>query len=174
MLHTIYSYAISTNASIQKFELENIDGGLYASVVSDVNIDTNLREAIDKGLPVTFVLQSKVSLSRWYWLDDIISENEYKWVLTYRPFLNKYKLFTKTGLSLYFDNLSEALNLIKSLKKWQIVNNVNTNNIKSSKYNISLRFHLDIDRLPKLMQLHSISNQKINIDSGWQEYSIYP
>jgi hypothetical protein len=172
--NTLYCSAINTNASIKKFELENVNGNFYASVISDISIDNDLRDAIDKGLPVTFILQSKVSISRWYWFDNTVSENEYKWVITYRPFLNKYKISTKTGVSLYFDNLSEALDLIKSLKKWEIIDSTYSNDIKSSKYNVSLRLHLDTNRLPKLMQLNTISNKKINIDSGWQEYTISP
>ncbi len=181
-IYSASSYALDRNledyyrfnyADIKKLELETFGDSVYASLDIDVNIEHQLRNAIHKGLPVSFVLKCDITSKRWYWFDKKIASHDYKWLITYRPFMHKYKLTTKNGNFLYMDTLDEVLRYMRFVRKWPIFDKVEAmKQSGGSEYNVSVRLYLDAERLPKVMQINASTNKMIQIDSGWREYIV--
>src|SRR5687767_1086595 len=83
----VYAYSNSdynsnkNNNTINSFQLEKSSNGLYANINTNIYINQQLIQAINKGLPVTFILEAKVYKPKWYWFDENISTSEYKWII---------------------------------------------------------------------------------------------
>jgi Domain of unknown function (DUF4390) len=182
LLYSASSYAIERNlddyyrynyADIKKLELETFGDSVYASLDIELNIENELRNAIHKGLPISFVLKCDITSKRWYWFDRKIANHEYKWLITYRPFMHKYKLTTKNGNFLYMDTLDEVLRYMRFIRKWAIFDKVEAmKQSGGSEYDVAVRLYLDSERLPKVMQINATTNKMIQIDSGWREYIV--
>jgi len=175
----IYSNCFATSfedvsyAKITNFEVEKNKDNFYINIYSDMYLNTDIEQAIKKGLPISFILKAQVYKQDWYGIvNDLLYETDYKWTIIYKPFINKFKVSNHNNFPIYTNTLSEAINLIKKIKKIPILDYLKGEN--KNIYIIKVKLYIDKDKFPKLMQLHSFNNQDLNIDTGWIKFTILP
>jgi uncharacterized protein DUF4390 len=106
---------------------------------------------------------------RWYWLDRKVSSSTLTYRLSYSPLTRQYRL-ARGGLSQPFDSLDEALNLLKSVRNWKVIEK----GILSPRdgYDAQVRMRLDVTQLPKPFQVNAMTSREWNLSSDWHELNV--
>ena len=122
-----------------------------------------------KGIAIYFNIEFELFRKRWYWLDRKVSESTLTYRLSYSPLTRQYRL-ARGGLSQPFDSLEEALNLLKSVRQWKVIEP----GVLSPRdpYEAQVRMRLDVTQLPKPFQVNAITSREWNLASDWRELSV--
>lgn len=176
--------AASANAdgiAVNKAELRLSDEGYQLIADFDVNLNFAVQQALSRGVPIYFVSEFTLTRSRWYWLDQKIARSEQVTKLSYSVLTGQYRI-SRGSLFQNFDSLEHALLLLRRQSSAPIPPELIHGSggyiakyIKpESRYFASVRMVLDIDQLPKLLQVNALTSQDWDLDSGWYRWLINP
>lgn len=154
--------SLNINASevnLSNFKIENNVDGQELFFEQDISINNNLFQAIQKGIPLKFDINIKVTNFKKFWFNEIIFDDKFSFEIKYRNLLKKYQLKNIEGKYKYFsdiEKLKENINLIK----------INLGHLVSSENTlIEVRVILDSNQLPKPLQINR-RNDTWDISSG--------
>jgi hypothetical protein len=155
-----------TNATI-----EQADDGWSLDAAFDVQFSQRLEEAVNRGVPLYFIVEFELSKPRWYWFDDKPVRLSQTYRISYTPLLRQYRL--SVG-SVYqnFTRFEEVTRVLSRLRGWHVADKGALK--KEQVYQASLRMRLDTAQLPKPFQLNAISSRDWTLDSDWHRWTITP
>ena len=143
--------SLNINASeinLSNFKIENNADGQELFFEQDISINNNLFQAIQKGIPLKFDINIKVTNFKKFWFNEIIFDDKFSFEIKYRNLLKKYQLRNIEGKYKYFsdiEKLKENINLIK----------INLGYIVFSEDTlIEVGVTLDSNQLPKPLQIN--------------------
>ena len=145
---------------LEELVLQRSDEGIYLSTRLGFELPQSLEDALSRGLPLGFVMQSDVMKERWYWSDKLVSRTERFVRLSFQPLSKRWRVYvsaqpiqsTGLGVSLgqSFESLSEALLSIQRISRWRIAD-ASVIDI-ANKQRLEFRFKLDLSQLPQPLQ----------------------
>ena len=148
------------------------EDGVYLNTSLDFELSRGLEEALDHGLPLTFVLQAEVMRERWYWYDKRLVLSERYIRLSYQPLSRRWRVQVSgqalgaSGLGMTlgnsYDSLSDAMQVVKKVNHWKVAGLDNLD--KNSKQRLDLRFRLDLSQLPQALQFGNQASGDWNIN----------
>lgn len=157
--------------ALRAASIEATEDGYQLSADFDVQFGPRLEEAVNRGIPLYFVVDFELSRPRWYWFDEkpIVLSQVYK--ISYTPLLRQYRL--SVG-SVYqnFTRLEEATRVLSRLRGWHVADKGAIK--KDQVYQASLRMRLDTAQLPKPLQVNAIASRDWSLASDWHRWSITP
>lgn len=143
--------------------------GLFLSARLPVEISPAMEEVLRKGVPLHFLWQAEVILSRWYWLDKTVARASRTVRLAYQPLTRRWRLSYATGtpsatglqyaLHQNFDSLSDALASAGHVSSWKLADTARLN--LAGEQRVEFSFSLDLSQLPRPFQLGLFQQ------SGW-------
>ena len=143
--------SLNINASeinLSNFKIENNADGQELFFEQDISINNNLFQAIQKGIPLKFDINIKVTNFKKFWFNEIIFDDKFSFEIKYRNLLKKYQLRNIEGKYKYFsdiEKLKENINLIK----------INLGYVVFSEDTlIEVGVTLDSNQLPKPLQIN--------------------
>jgi hypothetical protein len=143
--------SLNINASeinLSNFKIENNADGQELFFEQDISINNNLFQAIQKGIPLKFDINIKVTNFKKFWFNEIIFDDKFSFEIKYRNLLKKYQLRNMDGNYKYFSDiemLKETINLI----------NINLGYLVFSEDTlIEVGVKLDSNQLPKPLQIN--------------------
>ena len=143
--------SLNINASevnLSNFKIENNVDGQELFFEQDISINNNLFQAIQKGIPLKFDINIKVTNFKKFWFNEIIFNDKFSFEIKYRNLLKKYQLRNMDGNYKYFSDiemLKETINLI----------NINLGYLVFSEDTlIEVGVKLDSNQLPKPLQIN--------------------
>ncbi len=143
--------SLNINASeinLSNFKIENNVDGQELFFEQDISINNNLFQAIQKGIPLKFDINIKVTNFKKFWFNEIIFDDKFSFEIKYRNLLKKYQLRNMDGNYKYFSDiemLKETINLI----------NINLGYLVFSEDTlIEVGVKLDSNQLPKPLQIN--------------------
>lgn len=149
-----------TPIQAEEFQLLRSDDGIFLSARLNFELPPSLEDAVNRGMPLSFVLQADVMLERWYWTDKMVSRTERFVRLSYQPLSKRWRVYVSAqplqtsglGVSLgqSFDSLAEALQSIQRVSRWRIADPSVID--LSVKQRVEFRFKLDLSQLPQPLQ----------------------
>ena len=159
---TSFAFAAGSSINIKNAELELQDDyyGLNADV--DMSFDKEIEEAINKGVPLNFLIEFQIVSPRKYWFDDEIVTTSQSVSLSYHALSRQY-LVNRGAHQQSFASLSEAIHELVTLNDWKVVDKSALE--KSEIYKAALLIRLDQTKLPKAIQVDTIASEKWNISS---------
>ncbi len=159
---TSFALAAGSSINIKNAELELQDDyyGLNADV--DMSFDKEIEEAINKGVPLNFLIEFQIVSPRKYWFDDEIVTTSQSVSLSYHALSRQY-LVNRGAHQQSFTSLSEAIHELVTLNDWKVVDKSALE--KSEIYKAALLIRLDQTKLPKAIQVDTIASEKWNISS---------
>ncbi len=164
-----FAFAAGSGITIKSAELDLQEDyyGLNADV--DMSFDKEIEEAINKGVPLTFLIEFQIVSPRKYWFDDEIVTTAQSVSLSYHALSRQY-LVNRGVHQLSFSNLSEAMHELVALNDWKVVDK----NLleKPEVYKAALLIRLDQTKLPKAIQVDTIASEKWNISSQKFEWTL--
>jgi len=145
--------------------------GYFLEADFEITLNATLEDALNKGVPLYFLLEFEVIRPRWYWFNDKVLKNQQQYRLAYNALTRQYRL----GLGSLFQNfasLSEALDFLSRVRRRQVLETGVLE--KGTTYTAGVRMRLDVSQLPKPFQLNALASRDWNFGSEWHRWSVTP
>jgi hypothetical protein len=139
------------------------DPGTYVEALFDLNLPPSLRDAVDHGIALYFMIDLEISRSRWYWFDKRLVDDSIQYRLSYSPLTRQYRL-ARGGLALPFDSLDEAMATLRRVSNWRVGD---SNLLDGGKPRARIRLRLDTSMLPKPFQVSALTDPDWTMASSW-------
>ena len=146
---------------LQSLRLQRSEDQWWLSAAWQFDLPPSLEEALQKGVPLYFVVEAEVTRERWYFYDKRISHVERHLRLAYMPLTQRWRLsvssqpFSSGGLgsnlAQNFDNYADAIDAVRRVAQWSFVNASEVD--PDAKHNLELRYRLDLTQLPRPLQI---------------------
>jgi Domain of unknown function (DUF4390) len=164
-----FAFAASSNISIKSAELQPLDEYYSVNADVDINLDDEIEEAVNKGVPLNFLIEFQIVSPRKYWFDDEIVTASQNVILSYHALTRQY-LVKRGSHQQSFETLSEATQELAELNEWKVVEKSLLE--KGEVYNAALLIRLDQTKLPKAIQVDTIASEKWNLTSQKFEWAL--
>ena len=125
-----------------------------------------LRQTLESGLEVDFLLHVSVLRRRWWWLDQRSADIVWRATLSYDPILRRYKLATADGFRRAYPKLRDALDRLGKLRQWPASPDIAPALDNPDSYLLA-RLEVDIARLPQPVKILLLTDDDWDFDSGW-------
>ena len=147
------------------------EDGYYLEATFEIALTSALEEALNKGVPLHFLVDFELIRPRWYWLNEKVVNRQQRYRLTYNALTRQYRVGVG---SLYqnFASLGEALELLRRVRVREIVEPGALN--KDTAYTAALRMRLDTSQLPRPFQVSAVGSRDWNIGSDWYRWTVAP
>jgi hypothetical protein len=145
--------------------------GYFLEADFEITLNPTLEDALNKGVPLYFLLEFEVIRPRWYWLNDKVLNTQQQYRLAYNALTRQYRL----GFGSLFQNfgsLSEALDFLSRVRRRQVLAPGTLD--KDITYTAGVRMRLDVSQLPKPFQLNALASRDWNFGSEWHRWSVTP
>ncbi|MBS1227164.1 MAG: hypothetical protein H6R17_441 [Proteobacteria bacterium] len=163
--------ALATEISLRNLQLVANEDGYSLTVDANINFNTRLEEAVNKGVVLYFAADFELTRPRWYWLDEQIIHRSKTFQLSYHALTRQYRLSTG-ALHQSYATLDEALRVLTHLRHWQVLEK---GDVKAGQnYVAGLRLHLDLTQMPKTFQVSALANKDWNLSSDWLRWGFTP
>lgn len=171
LLLLIAQAASATDVSVRNPQLIADDEGYVLSADFNINFNSRLEEAVNKGVVLYFSVDFELSRPRWYWLDEQVIRRNRTYELSYHALTRQYHLSTG-ALHQSYATLEEVLRLISRLRNWQVLEKGDYK--IDQMYQARLRMYLDLTQMPKTFQVSALANKDWNLNSDWARWSFMP
>lgn len=157
---------------VSRATLVAAEEGYFLEADFGVVLNPTLEDALNKGVPLYFLLEFEIIRPRWYWLNDKIVDTRQQYRLSYNALTRQYRL----GVGSLFHNfsaLSEALDFLSRVRRRRQVIEPGVL-AKGNTYTAGVRMRLDVSQLPKPFQLNALASRDWNFGSEWYRWSVTP
>lgn len=145
--------------------LADSDEGLILSADFAFEFSPPLQETVANGIPLHFLVEFELTRPRWWWFDEVTASRRTQWRLSYHALSRQYRLSTG-ALHQYFSQLDEALDVIRRLRNWQVLER--SVRLTGSSYDAAVRMRLDTTQLPRPLQVSALTNRELRLESSWK------
>jgi Domain of unknown function (DUF4390) len=152
-------------------ELHEEEGELLLSADFDFALNRTLDEALSKGIALYFDLEFTLTRPRWYWIDEKVVDQVTTYRLSYAPLTRQYRV--GSGLmSQSFSSLDEVERFIGRVTSRPVARV--TDLAKGTRYEAAVRLRLDVNQLPKPLQVAALASHEWQLASDWLRWSFTP
>jgi hypothetical protein len=137
----------------------------------DVVLNPTLEGALNKGIPLYFLLEFEVIRPRWYWVNEKILTSQQQYRLSYNALTRQYRIGVG-NLYQNFGTLAEALDFMGRVRRREEIEPGTLR--KDTTYAAALRLRLDTTQLPKPFQLNTFGSRDWNLGSDWHRWTLSP
>ena len=155
-------WAAASSLNIKTAELVAEDEVYVLNADFDLNLSGAVEEAVNKGVPLTFLIEFQITSPRRYWFDDEIVTATNIVTISYHALSRQY-LVNRDNHQQSFASLQEAKVEFSHLREWQVLEKNLL--IKGENYQAALRVRLDQSKLPKPLQVDALGSEDWNIVS---------
>lgn len=156
---------------IKAADLRIDEGEVLLSAEFEVALTPVLEEALQKGIPLYFVIEFELTRSRWYWLDEKVAQ----WSLTYRvsysALTRQYRVATGP-LGQTFESLDDVERFIGRVSSRPVAR-VDALT-QGARYDAAVRIRLDVTQLPKPFQVNALALREWQLASDWHRFTFTP
>src|SRR5262245_57346761 len=92
LLAAAVPFARAEGIGITSATIEPSEDGWTLDAVFDVQFSQRLEEAVNRGVPLYFVVEFELAKPRWYWFDDKPVQLSQTYRISYTPLLRQYRL----------------------------------------------------------------------------------
>jgi hypothetical protein len=151
--------------------LELADESWQLGAQFDITFSPRLEEAVNRGVPLYFVVEFELARPRWYWFDEKPIQFSQTYKISYTPLLRQYRLSVGNVYQNFtrFDEVTRVLSRLHDLpvaSKGALAKGVT--------YQAGVRMRLDTAQLPKPFQFDAIASHDWTLASDWYRWSIVP
>ena len=171
LLSSSIVFAATNSILIKEADLQLVDDFYLLNAEISIDFDAEIEEAINKGVPLHFLIEFQVVSPRKYWFDDEIITTTNRVVLSYHALTKQYLVNRETHQK-SFETLDEAVDELLQLTDLKVFEKVLIE--KDANYKAALLMRLDQAKLPKAIQVDAIASEKWNITSQKYEWPLKP
>jgi len=156
---------------VKQAELRVEDEALVLNAEFDLALNATLDEALQKGIPLYFVLEFELTRPRWYWLDEKVLTATTQYRVAWQALTQTYRI--SSGL------LAQTLGTAAEVERF--LSRVTAREVgrrdqvvRGDRYIAAVRLRLDTNQLPKPFQVNAIAAREWTLDSGWHRWNFTP
>ena len=176
LLAAAFTLLATASTSARCVEIEVREAGVRATedgLVLDANFEfeltPRLADVVSNGVPLYFSVEFELTRRRWYWFDEKAVSSRMQLRLSYHALSRQYRLSTGL-LQQNFPSLEEALNVLKRVRNWLVVDR--TVGFADADYEAAVRMRLDTALLPKPFQLSALTSRELQLESAWKRFTV--
>lgn len=144
------------------------DGKLEVDADVDITLNSQLRDAAERGLPLYFTADLVVSRSRWWWFDETVVDTSLTWRVVYNALTRQWRAGAGE-LSLPVSSLDEAMDIVRHIRGWQVVDVSDLD--YGVPYSGQLRLRLDTSQLARPFQVNALNSSSWSLATPWADFS---
>lgn len=163
------SPAYADDIEVRDAQLHATEEGLVLDADFDFELSPRLADVVANGVPLYFRVDFELTRRRWYWFDESAASKRLQLRLSYHALSRQYRLSTGL-LQQSFATLDEALNVLKRIRNWLVVDRTVT--FDEADYDAAVRMRLDPTLLPKPFQLSALTSRDLQLDSPWKRFTV--
>ncbi len=156
---------------VKSAELRAEEDGYYLNAEFDVSLNATLDEALQKGVPLYFLLEFDLSRPRWYWLDEKVLAATTQYRVSYNALTRQYRIASGL-LAQTFDGIDEVERFLSRVNAREVARRDQL--VKGARYEAALRLRLDVNQLPKPFQMSALASREWTLQSDWYRWSYTP
>jgi hypothetical protein len=152
-------------------ELRVEEDALVLNAEFDLALNATLDEALQKGIPLYFVLEFELTRPRWYWVDEKVLTATIQNRVAWQALTQTYRISS----GLLAQSLTTAAEVERFLSR-VTAREVGRRDqvVRGDRYVASVRLRLDTNQLPKPFQVNAIASREWTLDSGWHRWNFTP
>ena len=163
--------AAADGIELRSAAIQPADDGWQLDALFDVQFSPRLEEAVNRGVPLYFVVEFELARPRWYWFDEKPVQVSQTYKISYTPLLRQYRL-SVGNVYQNFTRFEEVTRVLARLRGWHVADRGAIK--KEGTYQAELRMRLDTGQLPKPFQLNAIASRDWTLASDWYRWTIVP
>ena len=164
-----FSLVQADEIDVRGAELRTVEEGLVLDADFDFELSPRLAEVVSSGVPLYFRVDFELTRHRWYWFDETAAAKRLQLRLSYHALTRQYRLSTGL-LQQSFATLDEALNILKHVRNWLVVDRTVT--FADADYDAAVKMRLDSSLLPKPFQLSALTSRELQLESPWLRFTV--
>jgi len=152
-------------------EIRAEEDGYYLNAEFQLALNPTLEEALQKGVPLYFVLELELARPRWYWFDEKVVSASTQYRISYNALTRQYRV--SSGL------LTQTLNSLEEVER--LLSRVTSRLVarrdqlaRGATYEAAVRLRLDVNQLPKPFQVNALTSRDWTLQSDWYRWSYAP
>jgi len=161
--------ARADDIEVREAQLRAADEGLLLNADFAFDLTPRLAEVVANGVPLYFVVEFELTRRRTFWFDERTATRRLQQRLSYHPLSRQYRLSTGL-LQQSFTSLEEALNVLKRVRNWLVVDRGTT--LSGDDYDAAVRMRHDTALLPKPFQISALTSRELQLDSPWRRFTV--
>jgi len=154
---------------VRDVALRSVEEGLALDADFAFELTPRLADVVGNGVPLYFRVDFELTRRRWYWFDETAASQQLQLRLSYHALSRQYRLSTGL-LQQSFPTLEEALNVLKRVRNWLVVER--TVKLADADYDAAVRMRLDTTLLPKPFQLSALTGRDLQLESSWKRFIV--
>jgi len=163
--------ALAEEIEVRDVALRRVEEGLVLDADFAFELTPRLAEVVANGVPLYFRVDFVLTRKRWYWFDETAASRRLHLRLSYHALSRQYRLSTGL-LQQSFPTLEEALNVLKRVRNWLVVDR--SVPLTEREYDAGVRMRLETTLLPKPFQLSALTGRELQLESAWKRFILRP
>lgn len=156
------------NAQVLRIDPVVRDGRLYLDADVDIDVQGDLRNVAQKGVPLYFTADVEVVSRRWWWFDKTIAKEQITWRIVYNALTRQWRVGTG-DLSLPEASLDDALARVRNVRGWAVADLDDFHYDET--YHGRLRVRLDTSLLARPFQVDALNSSAWSLATPWKNFS---
>ena len=154
---------------VRSATLRATEDGLALDADFAFELTPRLIDVVANGVPLYFRVDFELTRPRWYWWDETTATRRLQLRLNYHALSRQYRLSTGL-LQQNFATLEEALNVLKRVRNWLVVDRGVS--LTGGDYVAAVRMRHDTTLLPKPFQLSALTGRDFHLESPWHRFPV--
>jgi len=168
LLLAVAGTAHADTVGVRSAELRVDEGEVLLNADFDFAVNATLEEALQKGIPLYFLLEFELTRSRWYWLDEKVAQTVITSRVSYNALTQQYVV--RSGLfQQTFNALDEVERYIGRVTSRPVAQAASL--AKGLRYEAAIRLRLDVNQLPKPFQVNALASREWTLSSDWYRWT---
>ena len=144
------------------------DGKLYIDADVDLDVTGDLRNAVQKGVPLYFTADLEIVSKRWWWFDKEVVNSQQTWRIVYNALTRQWRVGTG-DLSLPESSLDDALSLVRNIRGWAVAD---VSDLEYDEpYEGRIRVRLDTSLLARPFQVDAFNSSAWSLATPWKNFT---
>lgn len=163
--------ALADTIPVKSAEMRVEDGEVLLNAEFELALNPTLEEALQKGVPLYFVLDVELARPRWYWLDEKVLSTSTTWRVSYAPLSQQYRVAS----GLYAQNLGSIAEVERLIGRVTSRPIARADELAAgARYEAAVRLRLDVNQLPKPFQVNALASREWQLASDWRRFPFTP
>jgi len=161
-------HAQATEPAITRIEPRVEDGRLVISADVDFELNPELRDAAERGLPLYITADLTITSARWWWFDRTDIDTQQTWRIVFNALTRQWRVGSGE-LNFPVASLDDALGLIRNIRNWNVID-VDALTV-GTVYSGQMRVRLNNTMLPRPFQVNALNSSAWSVSTGWMPFS---
>ena len=158
--------AQTPQASIERIEPILWKKYLALDIDAELTLGSAMRDALDRGVPLTFLVSVEIGEPRWWWFDRMLVEAQLRRRIAFNTLTRQWRV-SIGDLGVTVPSFDEAMRLLRHVRGWEVSP---TDRFATGKtYEGRVRIELDMSQVSRALQLDA-GKRDWSLQSPWSTF----